>query len=517
MKNYFRLIIFSVITLIVLNLSCTTDLPTYFLYEPYTYASVDETGGDWTPVYISSIGLFTIPAPTDITSPEYIAELEEVKAYNSALSADEQEAVDYWGNNSLIRWMEITEEFIAKYNLPPSPDANGEYGVPDAVFPANYPNFPFANPPYACRAYAYLSAATYDALIAAWHYKFLYNRPAPYKVDASITPAFPDNNLPSYPSEDAVIASVAEDVLTFLFPLEVEYIKDKASELRMSRLYAGMNVQSDIDAGDSIGHTIADIFIGRAKTDSMKFAQVLEPEYILMEQAAADLWADQWTCWENLETPQRPIGITPKFGHVVPWWIPSVEEVRPGPPPAMNSAEFETAKQELLDLTKNATTEQRELAYFWGDGFSTYTPAGHWNNIALIDVIDNRLSPLRTARVFAYLNTAMMDAGISCWDTKYFYMYPRPIQTDSEIKTLFGVPNFPSYTSGHSTFSAAASQVLGYFFPANASEFSSMAKDASESRIYSRIHFRFDCETGLEVGEEIGNYAVEAAKVDGAD
>lgn len=518
MKNANKFIlIYCTFACIILNLSCTTDLPSYLTYTPYIYSSIDETGGDWEPVYITSTALVTIPPPAEITSAEYISELEELKNYNNALNSEEQESVEYWGNNSMIRWMEITEELIAKYNLAPSPDANGDYGVPDGVFPGDYPFFPFAHPPYACRAYAYLSAATYDALITAWHYKYLYSREAPYQVDNSIIASYPDNNLPSYPSEDAVIASVAEDMLTFLFPLEVEYIKDMAAELRMSRLYAGMNVQSDLDAGDSIGHTIADIFIGRAKTDSMKFAQVIETDYILMEQQANNLWGDQWSCWENLELPQRPIGIAPKFGHVVPWWIPSVESVRPDPPPAINSIEYETARKELIDLTKNATTEQKEIAYFWGDGFSTYTPAGHWNTISTDYIIQYQLNPLRSARVYAYLNTAMMDAGISCWDTKYYYMYPRPPQADAEIKTLFGLPNFPSYTSGHSTFSAAASTVLGYLFPAEAGIFSGWAKDASESRIYSRIHFRFDCEAGLEAGEKIGKYAVDVAAADGAD
>lgn len=119
--------------------------------------------------------------------------------------------------------------------------------------------------------------------------------------------------------------------------------------------------------------------------------------------------------------------------------------------------------------------------------------------------------------MLAYLNTAMEDAGISCWDTKYYYMFPRPPQLNANINTLFMLPNFPSYTSGHSTFSAAASTVLSYFFPSDASVFENWAKEASDSRIYARIHFRFDCETGLEVGNEIGGYAVAAAMSDGAD
>jgi hypothetical protein len=278
-----------------------------------------------------------------------------------------------------------------------------------------------------------------------------------------------------------------------------------------------MNVESDLVMGDSIGSFVATQFLNRAKTDSMKFAQVDGPTYAAMEQAADALWSEQWPHWENLEVPQRPVAITPKFGHVIPWWIPSVEAVRPGPPPAIGSPEYLEAEEELLDLTENATTEQKELAYFWGDGLATYTPPGHWNKIATDYIISYQQNPLRTARILAYMNTAIEDAGISCWDTKFYYMYPRPPQTNPDIQPLFGLPNFPSYTSGHSTFSGAAARVLSYFFPSEADYFDQEALDASNSRIYSRIHWRFDAVVGLEVGGNIGDYAVGIAQADGAD
>ena len=60
---------------------------------------------------------------------------------------------------------------------------------------------------------------------------------------------------------------------------------------------------------------------------------------------------------------------------------------------------------------------------------------------------------------------AMHDAAVGCWDAKYVYFNPRPSQMDPELKTIIGLPNFPSYTSGHSTFSAAAAEVLSYLFP----------------------------------------------------
>ena len=117
----------------------------------------------------------------------------------------------------------------------------------------------------------------------------------------------------------------------------------------------------------------------------------------------------------------------------------------------------------------------------------------------------------------ALLNMAMMDAAIVCWDTKYFYFNPRPSQLNPEIKTLTGLPNFPAYISGHSTFSAAAATILSHIIPSRAKEYDAMAKEASISRMYGGIHYRSDCEKGLETGNKVGAYAVNKAKTDGAD
>ena len=117
----------------------------------------------------------------------------------------------------------------------------------------------------------------------------------------------------------------------------------------------------------------------------------------------------------------------------------------------------------------------------------------------------------------ALLNMAINDAGIVCWNTKYFYFNPRPTQLRPSIKTLTGIPNFPSYISGHSTFSGAAAAILAYLLPANASKYESMAQEASLSRVIGGIHYPIDCSTGLTVGANVGGYAVQRARSDGAN
>lgn len=130
---------------------------------------------------------------------------------------------------------------------------------------------------------------------------------------------------------------------------------------------------------------------------------------------------------------------------------------------------------------------------------------------------DAQLSDVRAARGFALLNMAMHDAAVGCWDAKYVSFTPRPSQLDASIRTVVGLPHRPAYTSGHSTFSAAASDVLSYLFPAGASYFDAQKEEASMSRLYDGIHYRTDIEVGKEHGERIGDYTVRFAMHDGAD
>jgi uncharacterized protein YukE len=479
----------------------------------YTWVGTDPNGGLWKPVLLTNNTEFEVAAPAAISSDEYQQELAELRSLTQNVSAEQRDVIEYWGGNALVRWNQIAQELVAKYNLPPLANADGTYPVPNQANPGVYPLFPFSNPVYAARVYAYWGAAQFDALIAAWHYKFEYNRVAPFENDGTISTLLSRQSVPSYPSEDAVIAAASREILTFMFPLEADYLNEQFEQHCNSRKWAGMNVRSDIEAGATLGKAVANKFLARARTDNMKFSVGNATQWDSLSAAAQTRYG--WH-WESQESPKRP-PMLPFYGQVKPWCIPNVADVRPGPPPALTSPEFEVAAAELQQLSSNLTAEQRRIANFWGDGVSTYTPPGHWNRTAAELCVAAQLNPLRTARTYAYLGMALMDAGISCWDTKTYYYYPRPSQAMPGFKSLLGLPNFPGYTSGHSTFSAAAATVLGHIFPAKAAELEQQAKEASESRIYGGIHFRFDCEVGLTTGKKIGQFTRAIAEVDGAE
>jgi hypothetical protein len=209
----------------------------------------------------------------------------------------------------------------------------------------------------------------------------------------------------------------------------------------------------------------------------------------------------------------------PAFGKVRAWMMTPADVVkeRPGPPPSTSSELMARELAEVKDAVGHLTRDQLAVVYKWADGVSTPTPPGHWNFIAAPYIKEARFSEVRAARAFALLNMAMHDAAVGCWDAKFTYFNPRPSQLDPDIRTVIGLPNFPSYTSGHSTFSAAAAAVLSYLFPGDAGAFDAQKEEAAISRLYGGIHYRSDIEVGKEHGKRIGSYAVTFAMHDGAD
>jgi len=502
--------------LVLLVVACKRDVENRSdLFPSLSPSKLDTTAGTWSPILLTGPEEFACSVPISVTSPNYKLELLEIKSWQQRLTDEEWDQIRYWSAGTVLRWNEILRELVAKYNLPPYQNADGSYPIPSAANPFAYPLFPFANPPYAARAYAYVSAAQYDAALAAYHYKSKYRRPRPFVVDPTIKTLVPVVNDYAYPSEEAVISGAAATMLKLLFPGEQDYIEKKLQECLNVRIMVGANTRSETELGVVLGESVASKFVNRARNDRASKAVGTPADWKNLSDLAI---ARGETPWKSLETPARP-PMLPLFGRVIGMLLDTADVIagRPAPPPAVNSEKFKEELKEVLYYSQNATRERMKIVHFWADGAGTYTPPGHWNAIACEDFVNQNFSEVRWARNLALLNMALFDAAICCWDVKNFYFNPRPSQMNPDIKTLTGVPNFPAYTSGHSTFSGAAAAVLAYIVPAKSSEYLSMADEASKSRLYGAIHYRSDIEVGMEMGKAIGAKAVFRAKNDGAD
>jgi hypothetical protein len=478
-------------------------------------ANEDLTAGSWKPILLSRPDTFAVATPVATTSPLYVADLNEIKGYQAHLTSDQKGQIAYWSAGGVLRWNEVMRELVAKYNLPPYQNVDGTYPIPSSANPFAYPFFPFSNPPYAARAYAYVSAAQYDALVACWFYKAKYNRPRPYQVDSTVKAMAGKASLSSYPNEGAVIAGATAELMQLLFPDEIANVQQKLQQQEMTLIASGAATRSDIIAGEALGRQVAEAFLTRARADKAGAAvgtPAIWAQFVTTAQAANQV------PWLSLETPGRP-PMLPLFGKVRGFLCDSatIVALRPGPPPSTSSEDMKAQTAAALAQIKGATRDQMKIVQFWADGVATVSPPGHWNAIASEDFIKQNWSEVRWARNLALLNMAEMDAAISCWDIKYFYFNPRPSQMDADIKTLTGVPNFPSYVSGHSMFSSAAATILSHILPSRASAYQAMAQEAANSRVYAGIHYKVDCTVGMTVGANVGNYAVKRAQIDGAE
>jgi hypothetical protein len=511
MRPTLRLLVLAVA---VMTTGCDNTITSLELLPPLDAASLDSTAGNWSMIVLSGPTQFTVAAPAAETSAAYTAELAAIKTAQSKLTIAQRRSIEYWAGGGVLRWNQIVRELVARFNLPPAPRADGTYPVPDPENPFADPQFPFANPPYASRAYSYLVVAQYEALKTAWYWKYQY-RPSPARIDSGIRALMPVGDLPAYPSEDAVLSGVTVEMLKVLFPAAVEEITQRAAEQRNAALWSGKAAASDIAAGVVLGKAVAAVLIARAGGDGMKTAGGNAAQW----QAFADSAVARGEIpWISQESPPRP-PMLPSFGLVQTWLMTptAVAAERPPAPPSTASAQMQQEVAEVRQTVDHLTRDELAIAYKWNDGAATYTPPGHWNDIAAEHIRDARMSEVRAARAFALLNMAMHDAAVGCWGVKFLYFNPRPGQMDPSIQTVIGLPNFPSYPSGHSTFSASAATVLSYLFPQAASDFDAMKDEASVSRLYGGIHYRSDIERGKEHGARIGGYAVRLAQGDGAN
>lgn len=195
------------------------------------------------------------------------------------------------------------------------------------------------------------------------------------------------------------------------------------------------------------------------------------------------------------------------------WTLQDAGEFRPVPP-AFGSPKFLQDIKEVVSINAALSPAQLAIAKFWVDGHGSVTPPGHWNQIAIEHTLAHQLDDMRTARLFAHLNIAEADAFIATWDAKFHYWTLRPITAAKyvlgvDLKTAVLTPPFPSYPSGHATFSGAAAEVLSSYFPADAKKLRAMAAEAANSRLLGGIHYRHDNDDGLELGRRVAQRVLE--------
>ncbi len=365
-------------------------------------------------------------------------------------------------------------------------------------------------PPNAARAMALVQTAIYDAVnsIDQGHEAYLVQVAA--SADAS---------------KEAAVAAAGQRTLTSLFPAQ-QATFDAAFAATLAAIPDGLSESR----GVAVGQSVADQILTRRGTDYSTATVTYTPGTVPGD-------------WRPTPEPLAP-ALLPQWPNVDCWGIESGSQFRPGAPPALTSETYAFDLNEVQDLgsatSTSRTADQTNIARFWAGGPGTATPPGQWNMIAQTVARSEGITLEENARLFALLNIALADAAITSWDAKYEYNLWRPItaireaDTDGNAATvadaawtpLLNTPAFPSYTSGHSTFSGAASTILADFFgnddvaftlPSEVTgvpersytTFSLAAEEAGASRIFGGIHYRFDNTVALATGRSVGAFIVD--------
>ncbi len=203
--------------------------------------------------------------------------------------------------------------------------------------------------------------------------------------------------------------------------------------------------------------------------------------------------------------------VEPKASTWRTWVVPSASELRLPPPPDSDATALEL--QTLKDRIAGADPAMMASVAYWDAG----SPEYRWLQIAAKQMLDRNVPAPLFTRAMALLSVAMYDATIAAWDSKYSYNRPHPNLIDSAVSPSVPLADVPSYPSEHAVAAGAASVVLAYLFPAQADDYSNLAEQAANSRLYAGAALPSDIAAGLDLGRKAGGMIVAYARADGSD
>jgi PAP2 superfamily/Vanadium chloroperoxidase N-terminal domain len=368
------------------------------------------------------------------------------------------EKLELMSADAVFRWNTVALDAVAAdYSLTSAPEQAG--------------------PTATARALAIVQIAVFDAVNC---------------IDHAAEPYLLRVKMPKSASVDAAVAKAAHDTLVALYPKqEATFNRDLADDL--AAIPNGRSERLGIMSGRMAAQRILKARAHDGSDANPAYNQPVKPG-----------------TWESF--PGEPTAVGTAWGMVKPFGMDETKDFLAPLPPALNSAMYAAAYDEVKALGGDGVTtptirtpEQTQIGIFWGyDGTPGLgTPPRLYNQIAQVVARQQGNTEVQNARMFALINIAMADAGIASWDAKYTYDFWRPVRAIRQVgpngenlndgnpataadptwtplgapatnepgKTGF-TPPFPAYVSGHATFGAAVFETLTKFYGADDIAFS---------------------------------------------
>ena len=357
---------------------------------------------------------------------------------------------------------------------------------------------------------SYVQAAVYDAVTK------LMGRYAPYH-DFTVTVA-------PGASVQAAVAAAAQTTLDYYLPDQ-----QPAVDAEYAAYVAGLTGGGVAD-GVTIGQAAANDIIGFRTGDGLKAAT---PSY----GGIGPILPGQWQL-----QPGQSVQ-TPWVATMRPFLLQGASQFRADPPPALTSRQYardlnETETYGALNSTVR-TPQQTAIAYFWvGNNINQY------NQTMQSVVTQHSMDIVDAARLFAMGEIVSTDAGIACYDSKFFYLAWRPIAAiqnadkdgnplttaDPTWQPLLPVPGHPEYPSQHGCFTAGFADALaaalhtqhldvtipggqnGSSVLTTSQHFNTVddiQKQVVDARVWLGFHFRNSVEQGEKLGDDVADWELK--------
>ena len=364
-------------------------------------------------------------------------------------------------------------------------------------------------------------------------------------------------------SMDAAVAQAAHDTLVVLFPSQQANM-----DVLLAEDLGQLQDDQEKERGIILGKSAAAKILTLRADDGSEYAEPRWDEgYYTSDKAGV---------WRKDPVGQQPIALGAYWYKVKPFVMKSASQFRAPKPPALGGYEYAVAFNETKLLGGDGTTtptsrteEQTFIGIYWGyEGTPGLgAPPRLYNQITTTIAEAKGTGVVELARLLALANTAMADAAITMWESKYYYVFWRPVigireadkgtgptgtgdknpRTSGDISfTPLGAqasnlsgpnftPPFPAYPSGHAGFGGALFQILRHFYgtddvaftfmsdefngvtldnqgnvrPSRSRSFSSLSQAEEEngqSRIYLGVHWAYDKTEGIAQGRKVGSY-----------
>jgi membrane-associated phospholipid phosphatase len=318
-----------------------------------------------------------------------------------------------------------------------------------------------ASPAAQLRIFAYLTLAQYNAVVTAEDTK----------------------DRGTHASPAAAVGGASVVVLKSFFPLDGGLIDARLAEQLTATPWPGEK-HKDAASGEAVGRAVGIAVVAYAAADNFNVLPLppvpVGPGY-----------------WFSTTPSVRALWGTR------PFFLTSADQFRPAAPPAFGSPAFLADLAEVRTLSDTRTPAQLAIGLFWAPKVASFM-----NEVGAGMIVTHKKKEREAAHILALANMAAFDAHIGCWDAKFAYWLIRPSQVDPAITLPLGLPNHPSYISGHSCNTASYAAVLAHAFPTETALLEGYTTEAGLSRLYLGIHYRFDITAGQKLGRDVAEWAM---------